>query len=73
MLAANEGRSFVDAVDVSTGKLLDRLAARNSTAENVTAINISPNARFTTNLISLPANYPHRFREPTEKTNLRLR
>ena len=26
-LAANEGRSFVDAVDVSTGKLLDRFAA----------------------------------------------
>ena len=27
VLAANEGRSYVDAVDVSTGKLLDRLAA----------------------------------------------
>ncbi len=29
VLAANEGRSFVDAVDVSTGKLLDRLTAVN--------------------------------------------
>ncbi len=27
VLAANEGRSFVDSVDVSTGKLLDRLTA----------------------------------------------
>ncbi len=27
VLAANEGRSYVDAVDVSTGKLLDRLTA----------------------------------------------
>ena len=27
VLAANEGRSYVDAVDVSTGKLLDRFAA----------------------------------------------
>ena len=27
VLAANEGRSYVDAVDVSTGKLLDRLSA----------------------------------------------
>lgn len=27
VLAANEGRSFVDAVDVTTGKLLDRFAA----------------------------------------------
>jgi DNA-binding beta-propeller fold protein YncE len=27
VLAANEGRSFVDAVDVSTGKLLDRLTS----------------------------------------------
>jgi YVTN family beta-propeller protein len=29
VLAANEGRSFVDAVDVSTGKLLDRLTTVN--------------------------------------------
>ena len=29
VLAANEGRSFVDAVDVSTGKLLDRLTSVN--------------------------------------------
>lgn len=29
VLAANEGRSFVDAVDVSTGKLLDRLMTVN--------------------------------------------
>jgi hypothetical protein len=27
VLAANEGRSYVDAVDVKTGKLLDRLAS----------------------------------------------
>ena len=27
VLAANEGRSFVDAVDISTGKLLDRFPA----------------------------------------------
>jgi len=27
VLAANEGRSYVDSVDVSTGKLLDRLTA----------------------------------------------
>ena len=30
VLAANEGRSYVDAVEVSTGKLLDRLPASKS-------------------------------------------
>jgi hypothetical protein len=29
VLAANEGRSYVDAVDVKTGKLLDRLTTAN--------------------------------------------
>ena len=58
MLAANEGRSYVDAVDVTTGKLLDRLTdvSKPCCVERIPSDSASPVRALVSNIATEPCS-----------------